>query len=100
MMLKSLVVVFASVVPFAATMARAEGPDPKFYIFLCFGQSNSEGFPGIEEQDKRGVDPRFRMLAAVDSPKMNRKAGNWYAAVPPLCRPGTGLSPGDFFAAR
>jgi hypothetical protein len=94
---KSLFILFASILPLGATMARAEKPDPKFYIFLCFGQSNSEGFPGIQEQDKTSVDPRFRVLAAVDFPEMDRKAGNWYDAVPPLCRPGTGLSPGDFF---
>jgi hypothetical protein len=32
--------------------------DTNFWIFLCFGQSNMEGFPGIEEQDKSGVDDR------------------------------------------
>lgn len=56
-----------------------------------------EGFPGIEEQDKGPVDERFQMLAAVDFPKQDRKMGNWYPAVPPLCRPNTGLCPADFF---
>ena len=32
-----------------ATTASAAEPDPKFYIFLYFGQSNMEGFPGVEE---------------------------------------------------
>jgi hypothetical protein len=77
--------------------ARAQTPDPKFYIFLVFGQSNAEGFPGLEEQDKAGVDPRFQMLAAVDFPEMSRKQGQWYPAVPPLCRPGNGIGPGDYF---
>jgi hypothetical protein len=76
---------------------HAQTPDPKFYIFLCFGQSNAEGFPGLEEQDKAGIDPRFQMLAAVDFPEMNRKAGNWYPAVPPLCRPHNGIGPADYF---
>ena len=67
------------------TNAFAQSPDPDFYIFLCFGQSNMEGFPGIEEQDKT-VDKRFQVLAAVDFPKLNRKMGSWYEAVPPLCR--------------
>ena len=40
-------------------------PDPNFYIFLCFGQSNMEGFPGIEEHDKTGVDDRFQVLARL-----------------------------------
>jgi hypothetical protein len=70
--------------------------DSNFYIFLCFTQSNMEGFPGIEPQDTT-VDNRFQVLAAVDFPKMDRKKGNWYAAVPPLCRPSTGLCPADYF---
>ena len=72
-------------------------PDPKFHIFLCFGQSNMEGAGRIEEQDKEGVDPRFMMMAAVDNPGMGREKGKWYTAVPPLCRPNTGLTPVDYF---
>jgi hypothetical protein len=68
-----------------------------FWIFLCFGQSNMEGYPGIQEEDKGPVDERFQMLAAVDFPKQERKMGQWYPAVPPLCRPNTGLCPVDFF---
>jgi hypothetical protein len=71
--------------------------DTNFWIFLCFGQSNMEGFPGIEEQDKTGVDDRFKVLAAVDFPKQQRTKGNWYPAIPPLCRPSAGLGPADFF---
>jgi hypothetical protein len=71
--------------------------DKNFYVFLCFGQSNMEGFPGIPEQDKAGIDERFQVLAAVDFPKLGRKKGNWYPAVPPLCRPSTGLCPADYF---
>lgn len=78
-----------------ATNGFAE-PDPNFYIFLCFGQSNMEGFPGVEDQDKT-VDKRFQMLATVDFPNMGRTKGNWYDAVPPLCRPSTGLCPADYF---
>jgi hypothetical protein len=72
-------------------------PDKNFYIFLCFGQSNMEGFPGVEQQDMGPVDPRFQMMAAVDFPNMNRQIGHWYTAVPPLCRPSTGLCPADYF---
>lgn len=68
-----------------------------FWIFLCFGQSNMEGYPGIQDEDKGPVDERFQMLAAVDFPKQDRKMGQWYPAVPPLCRPNTGLCPADFF---
>jgi alpha-L-fucosidase 2 len=56
-----------------------------------------EGFPGIEQQDKGPVDDRFQMLAAVDFPKQGRTNGNWYPAVPPLCRPSAGLCPADYF---
>ena len=70
--------------------------DANFYIFLSFGQSNMEGFPGVEEQDKT-VDSRFQILAAVDFPNLGRQKGSWYSAVPPLCRNSTGLCPADYF---
>jgi lysophospholipase L1-like esterase len=76
---------------------NAFSQDPNFYIFLCFGQSNMEGFPGVEEQDKATVDKRFQFLAAVDFPSLGRTKGNWYDAVPPLCRDRTGLCPADYF---
>jgi len=88
--------VAASVVVAVTVTAPAQDPDPKFYVFLCFGQSNMEGFPGIEERDKAEVE-RFEVLAAVDFPKPDRKKGNWYPAVPPLCRGSTGLGPADYF---
>src|SRR5947209_8773488 len=71
--------------------------DTNFWIFLCFGQSNMEGFPGIEQQDKTGVDERFKNFATVDFPEQKRTKGNWYTAAPPLCRPSTGLCPADYF---
>lgn len=83
----------------ATRVAGAEqtGPDPDFHVYLAFGQSNMEGFPGIEQQDKTGVDSRFQMLAAVDFAGLGRRQGVWYPAVPPLCRSSTGLCPADFF---
>lgn len=77
--------------------ANAFAQDTNFWIFLCFGQSNMEGFPGLQSEDKTNVPDRFQVLAAVDFPQMNRKKGEWYPAVPPLCRPSTGLSPADYF---
>ena len=79
----------------AALTARAQ--DPNFHIYLCFGQSNMEGNARIQPQDLEGISDRFRMMAAVDFPDMGRKQGEWYTAVPPLCRPGTGLTPADYF---
>jgi len=77
--------------------ANAFSQDTNLFVFLCFGQSNMEGFPGIEEQDKGPVDARLQVLAAVDFPSVGRKKGNWYPAVPPLCRPSAGLCPADYF---
>ena len=78
--------------------ARAEAqPDPDFHIYLCLGQSNMEGFPGIPDQDRSFHDDRFLTLAAVDFPELGRERGHWYPAVPPLCRPSAGVSPADFF---
>ncbi|HSC37541.1 MAG TPA: sialate O-acetylesterase, partial [Chitinophagaceae bacterium] len=70
--------------------------DQKFYIFLCFGQSNMEGNAKFEPQDTT-VDSRFQVLEAVDCPNLNRTKGNWYPAVPPLSRCRTGLTPADYF---
>ncbi len=70
--------------------------DRKFYIFLCFGQSNMEGNAKIEAQDSI-VDSRFRVMEAVDCPNLGREKGKWYTAVPPLCRCRTGLTPADYF---
>jgi len=75
----------------------AQKPDPNFHIFLCFGQSNMEGNARLRPEDSEGVDPRFQMMAAVDFEKMGRKQGEWYTAVPPLCRENTGLTPADHF---
>lgn len=80
---------------FAAVASYAQ--DPHFYVFLCLGQSNMEGFPGIPEDEKKYTNDRFKVLAAVDFPKLERKKGEWYPATPPLCRPGTGLCPADYF---
>ena len=76
---------------------NAFSQDTNFWVFLCFGQSNMEGFPGVQPQDKTNVDSRFQLLAAVDFPSMDRKKGSWSTAVPPLCRPSTGLCPVDYF---
>ncbi|GHE35240.1 sialate O-acetylesterase [Sphingobacterium griseoflavum] len=70
--------------------------DPNFHIYLCFGQSNMEGHGQFEPQDTI-ADPRFRVLAAVDCPDINRVKGEWYKAVPPLSRCHTGLTPADYF---
>ena len=81
---------------FSFTTKAFAAPDPNFFIFLCFGQSNMDGAGAIEAQD-RTVDKRFQLLAALDFPNMGRKMGQWYDAVPPLCRQTGRLGPVDYF---
>ena len=77
--------------------ACVRAQDQNFHVFLCLGQSNMEGFPGIPEEEKAYHEPRFQVLAAVDFPALGREQGRWYPAVPPLCRPNSGMSPADYF---
>ena len=78
-----------------ATGALA-APDPNFYIFLCFGQSNMESGGRMEDMD-RTVDERFLVMADFDAPKRGWTRGNWYHAVPPLAAQGTGICLVDYF---
>jgi len=94
MMTKIIGMVFAVVM---LSCLKSFSQDKKFYIFLCFGQSNMEGNAKIQPQDTVGVDPRFQVLQAVDCPDLRRTKGNWYTAVPPLSRCKTGLTPADYF---
>ena len=80
-----------------AMTANAQKPDPNFYIFLCFGQSNMEGNARPEAQDLASPGPRFLLMPAVDFPEKGRKMGEWCEASAPLCRPNTGLTPADWF---
>lgn len=82
------------------TGSGAYAQDPDFYVFLSFGQSNMEGNARFEPQDTVSVDSRFRVLEAVDCPNLNRTKGNWYTAIPPLCRCRTGLTPVDYFGRK
>ena len=82
----------------AGSWSKAQAAvDPNFYIFLCLGQSNMEGAARPEAQDNEGISERFLMMAAVDDASRNRRQGEWYRAVPPLCREHTGLTPVDYF---
>lgn len=79
------------------TWEFAKQGNPNFHVYLAFGQSNMEGNAAVEAQDKVNVPERFKMMAAVDFNNPSRKKGNWYTAIPPLCRQGTGLTPCDYF---
>lgn len=70
--------------------------DKNFYIYLCLGQSNMEGAAKAEKQDST-VNPRFQVMATVDCDRNGRVKGNWYPAIPPLCRCRTNLGPADYF---
>lgn len=71
--------------------------DKNFHIYLCFGQSNMEGNAKFEPQDTCGVSDRFQVMSTIDCPDLGRVKGQWYRAVPPLCRCYTGLTPADYF---
>jgi hypothetical protein len=90
----AIIVLFISAGAFAQ---EAKKPDPKFFVYLCFGQSNMEAGSRPEAQDSGTLDPRFQMLAAVDNPRMNRKMGQWYTANPPINRPENNMGPVDWF---
>lgn len=93
----SSILAFALLFASAIMFAQEQNPDPKFYIYLCFGQSNMEAGARPEAQDRGDLDPRFQMLAAVDNPRLNRKMGNWYVANPPINRPENNMGPVDWF---
>jgi hypothetical protein len=76
---------------------NAFSQDKNFQIYLCFGQSNMEGNARIEAQDTIGIGSRFQVMEAIDCPNLGRTKGNWYTALPPLCRCRTGLTPADYF---
>src|SRR6185436_12186362 len=62
------------------------------------GQSNMEGAGAIESQDKSGVDPRFKVMGAVDcTGDHTHQIGKWTTATPPLVRCRTGLGISDYF---
>lgn len=82
---------------FAQVQAEEGKVNENFHIYLCLGQSNMEGNAKIEACDTVDVNPRFKVLQAVDCPDLGREKGEWYTAVPPLARCGTGLSPADYF---
>lgn len=88
---------FLLIINLLATSFNGFSQDKNFYIFLSFGQSNMEGNAKFEPQDTVNVDSRFQVLEAVDCPNLGRTKGNWYTAIPPLCRCRTGLTPVDYF---
>ncbi len=87
-----LILVACAMIP---TSAFAE-PDPKFYVYLAFGQSNMAG-GGQMKPGEEVVDPRFQILADFDNAQLARKMGQWYTAAPPLMQGTRGISICDYF---
>jgi len=81
---------------FLFSNSKAFSQDSNFQIYLCIGQSNMEGAARAELQDST-VNPRFQVMEAVNCENLGRNKGNWYTAVPPLCRCRTNLGPADYF---
>jgi hypothetical protein len=86
--MKSCVLIFIGLFCLTATTFSQ---DSKFYIFLCFGQSNMEGNARVEAQGSI-VGNRFQVMEAVNCPNLGREKGKWYTAIPPLCRCRTGVA--------
>lgn len=93
-MMKQLMMM-AALLAAGLLQTRAEA-DPKFYVYLCFGQSNMEGQAQAQPVDKL-VEPRFQMMACVDFTNPLRTMGQWYDAVPPIVRPWTNVGMADYF---
>jgi hypothetical protein len=81
----------------AGGSAGAGSAQSKFLVFLLLGQSNMEGQPQPQAED-RAQDPRIKVLAYDDCAAVNREYGQWYTAYPPLHSCGGGVGPGDYFA--
>lgn len=96
---------------FICLLSRAEAePDPNFFIFLCFGQSNMAG--GAKPGDAFDCDTssskaqRVKVLAFTDcnevstactNLKIERMHDQWYTAFPPYHNCSEGIGPSDYF---
>jgi hypothetical protein len=89
-------VAFASFRVTALAQTASNDPDPNFYIFLCFGQSNMESGGRMNDDDKI-VDERFQVMADFDNERRGWEKDHWYHAVPPLTARGRGICMVDFF---
>ncbi|HXP89859.1 MAG TPA: sialate O-acetylesterase [Fibrobacteria bacterium] len=78
-------------------------PDPNFYVFLAFGQSNMDGQAPDASQDD-AIDSRFKVLSPEASCSFTdattsgkRTQGQWSPAIAPIVRCDTHLGPLDWF---
>lgn len=94
------IVNFALLLLVFVPMVLVARPNPKFFIYICFGQSNMEAGAIPAEQDRDFNNPRFKFMAAADMPRYQRTIGHWYTAVPPICRESNNMGPVDFFGRK
>ena len=73
-------------------------PDPKFHIYIAYGQSNMAGAAkDFTDYDKK-EHPRFKMFATTSCSNLNRPTvGEIYPAIPPMFHCYEGLSVADWF---
>jgi hypothetical protein len=74
----------------------AGNPDPNFHVFLLIGQSNMEGQPQPQAED-RTTNERVKVLAYNNCSNLSRTYNEWYTAAPPLHSCFAGVGPGDYF---
>ncbi|MBQ0103616.1 MAG: sialate O-acetylesterase [Prevotellaceae bacterium] len=87
-------IIISALLILACALCIEAKPNKKFYIFLCFGQSNMEGAAKAEPSDSLGVSERFLSLTpCLTTPE----TAEWHTAIPPLCRQENGMTPVDFF---
>jgi hypothetical protein len=81
--------------------------DPKFHIYIGFGQSNFEGDnqQGFSKTAYDWTNPRFQVFNAFETANTwdtgaqpyGRRKETWYTAKPPLVTDSRGLTPADGF---
>ena len=99
-----------AVLPSLPPGAAVTTPGEELHVFIAFGQSNMQGPGPIREQDREGVNDRWRVMNVVPGTYAGiaQRRGQWYRAVPPLIIPDgnlqhwqhpftTGLGPLDHF---
>lgn len=80
-----------------ASAQEEKKPDPKFQIYLCFGQSNMAGGEGPDPQNLTIEGGRMYKMVVADMPRQNLKMGQWYQTKPPVDRNVNSLRIDDFF---
>jgi|GEM_PF-657214 len=95
--------VFSALAGLALAHSTRAAPNPNFYVFLAFGQSNMDGQAPDASQDD-AVDNRFKVLSPEASCNFTdattsgkRTQGQWSPAIAPIVRCDTHLGPLDWF---